>query len=200
MASPEKRSNLTESSFGDHIEWAEKPQEHDIYSALKILVKKSWALRRLVATMVVGFGISMVYYGMPYGLGNLLFNLYLCVALNAISEFPASFLTFFLIAKVNRKDSLLGLTLLSGICSVTCVLVRKKGMQNALEVVSFFSACTTFDVIMIYTLELFPTCVRNSASAMVRQAGLLAGVLSSVLVAANRENKWLSYGVLGSQL
>ncbi|KAG8363075.1 hypothetical protein BUALT_BualtUnG0006700 [Buddleja alternifolia] len=189
----------TRSSFGDHIEWADqKSQEHhDIYSALNILLKKRWAFQRLVATMVAGFGMSMIYYGMPYGLGNLSFNLYLSVALNAISEFPASLLAFFLVAKVNRKGSLLGLALLSGICSMACVLVRKKGMQNALELVSFSSACTAFDVLMIYTLELFPTCVRNSAATMVRQVGLLAGVLSSMLVAASRKNRWLSYGVFG---
>ncbi|KAL2495708.1 Organic cation/carnitine transporter 3 [Forsythia ovata] len=164
---------------------------------MKILLQNSWALRRLVAVMVVGFGVGMIYYGMPLGLGNLSFDLYWSVALNALSEFPASFLTFFLIEKLDRKVSVMGLALLSGICSVSCVLVRWKRMQIGLELVSFFSACAAFDVVLIYTLELFPTCVRNSGVSMVRQALVFGGVFSPVLVAAGRKNGFLSYGVFG---
>ncbi|KAG8362680.1 hypothetical protein BUALT_BualtUnG0051400 [Buddleja alternifolia] len=197
IAAPANRSSLTQSFFGQCTEWEEKSQETDIYSAVKIFLNKEWAFQRLMAVMVVGFGIGLVYYGMPLGLGNLSFDLYLSVTLNALSEFPASFLTYFLIEKLDRKGSVLGLALLSGVCSVGCVLVRWKGMQIGLELLSFFSACTAFDVVLIYTLELFPTCVRNSAVSMVRQALVLGGVFSPVLVAAGRKNGLLSYGVFG---
>lgn len=200
MASPENRSYLTESFFGDFLEWSEKSQEHNIYSALKILLKKRWAFRRLVSVMVVAFGVGMVYIGMPLGLGNLSFDLYLSVTLNALSELPASLVTFFLIGKLNRKGSVMGLALLSGICSVGCVLIRGTGMQIPLELVSFFSGCTAVNVVLIYTLELFPTCVRNSALSMVRQAIVFSGVVSPVLVAAGRKNAWLSYGVFGATI
>lgn len=150
-----------------------------------------------MAISVMAFGIGMIYYGMPLGLGNLSFDLYLSMTLNALSEFPASFVTFVLIGKMNRRESVLILSLLSGICSVGCVLVRWKGMQIGLELVSFFCACTAFDVVLIYTLELFPTCVRNSAVSMVRQALLFGGAISPVLVAAGRKNGLVSYGVFG---
>ncbi|KAL2495709.1 Organic cation/carnitine transporter 3 [Forsythia ovata] len=197
IAAPENRSSLTQSFFGGCVEWEEESQETDVYLAMKILLQNSWAFRRLVAVMVVGFGVGMIYYGMPLGLGNLSFDLYWSVALNALSEFPASFLTFFLIEKLDRKVSVLGLALLNGICSVGCVLVRWKRMQIGLELVSFFSACAAFDVLLIYTLELFPTCVRNSGVSMVRQALVFGGVFSPVLVAAGRKNGFLSYGVFG---
>ncbi|KAL0443109.1 UNVERIFIED_CONTAM: Organic cation/carnitine transporter 3 [Sesamum latifolium] len=198
IAAPANRSSLTQSFFGRCADWEEKKQETDIFSALKILGEKGWSCRRLVAVMVVGFGIGIIYYGMPLGLGNLSFDLYLSVTLNAISEFPASLLTFLLIGKLDRKGSVLGLSLFSGVCSVCCVLVRWKVLQIILELLSFFSACTAFDIVLIYTLELFPTCVRNSAVAMVRQALVLGGALSPVLVAAGRKNGLLmSYGVFG---
>ncbi|XP_073158985.1 organic cation/carnitine transporter 3 [Henckelia pumila] len=193
-------SNLTKSFIDGCMQWPEeiKPRETDIYAAMKILLRKGWALRQLLAVMVVGFGIGMIYYGMPLGLGNLSFDLYLSVTLNAASEFPASLITFLLIGKLNRKVSVLGLSMLSGICSVACVLVSRKGVQMGLELVSFFSACTAFNVVLIYTLELFPTCVRNSAVSMVRQALVVGGVLSPVLVAAGRKNNgFMSYGVFG---
>ncbi|KAK4439530.1 Organic cation/carnitine transporter 3 [Sesamum alatum] len=198
IAAPANRSSLTQSFFGRCAQWEEKKQETDIFSALKILVEKGWSCRRLLAVMVVGFGHGIIYYGMPLGLGNLSFNLYLSVTLNALSEFPASFVAFILIGKLDRKGSILGLSLLSGVCSVCCVFVRWKVLQIALELTSFSSACTAFDIVSIYTLELFPTCVRNSAVAMVRQALVLGGALGSVLVAVGRKRGLLlSYGVFG---
>ncbi|PIN10213.1 Synaptic vesicle transporter SVOP and related transporters (major facilitator superfamily) [Handroanthus impetiginosus] len=193
-------STLTESFFSKSVMWEEISQQHNLYSVLKVLLQKQWAFRRLTVAMVVAFGLGTIYYGMPLGLGNLSFNLYLSVGLNALSELPASLVTFFLIGKLNRKGSILGLALLSGICSVACVLVRWKGVQIAAELVSFFSACTAVDVFLIYSLELFPTSVRNSAVAMVRQAVVFSGVVSPVLVSAGRRNGWLSYGVFGATI
>ncbi|KAG7597241.1 Major facilitator sugar transporter-like [Arabidopsis suecica] len=171
----------------------------DVYDALKILVRKSWSFRRLLAAMVVGFGIGMVYYGMPLALTNLNFNLYLGVVFNALSEFPAFLITFFFIDKINRRDALIGFTALSGISSaLIAVLGQQLGsLQIVLELVSFFSACTAFNMTLIYTIEMFPTCVRNSAIAMVRQALVFGGVFSPVMVAAGRENQFWSYGLFG---
>ncbi|KAM5586900.1 organic cation/carnitine transporter 3-like [Rosa sericea] len=173
----------------------------DLYSAIGVLVKRKWAFRRLCAVMGTGFGIGMVYYGMPLALGSLNFNLYLSVTLNALSELPASLVAFFLIGKLNRRSSLLVFTFLSGACSILSVL---KGfnpwaaLQIGLELVSFFSACSAFNVLLIFTIELFPTCVRNSALSMVRQAVVLGGVFSPMLAAAGRANGGvLSYGVFG---
>ncbi|KAK3042672.1 hypothetical protein RJ639_000924 [Escallonia herrerae] len=132
--------------------------EVDLYSAIAILFKKRWAFRRLVAVMVVGFGVGMVYYGMPLAVGSLPFNLYWSVTLNALSELPACLITFFLIGRLNRKSAVWGFALLSGTCSILCVMLQTSGViQIGLELVSFFSACTSLYVLLIYTLELFPT-------------------------------------------
>lgn len=171
----------------------------DLYSGIKILWQKRWAFRRLSYVMIAGFGIGMVYLGMPLGLGNLKFNLYLSVTLDALSEFPASLATFFLIGMLNRRAAILVFSVVSAVFSILCVMVRDKNLQIGMELVSFFSACTAFNVLLIYTLELFPTCVRNSALSMVRQALVLSGIVSPVLVAAagREDNVFLSYGVFG---
>ncbi|WMV51720.1 hypothetical protein MTR67_045105 [Solanum verrucosum] len=102
--------------------------------------------------------------------------------------------------KLNRKCSLLGFAMLSGIFSIGCVIIdggRFEGLQIGVELISYFSACTTFSILLIYTLELFPTCVRNSAVAMVRRAMVLGGALSPMLIGVGRNNEWLSFGVFG---
>ncbi|KAF8024959.1 hypothetical protein BT93_F1956 [Corymbia citriodora subsp. variegata] len=197
---PPGASGLTE-GFSS-ISLNEEPLNNmDIFSAIKALLEKRWAFRRLCAVMLAGFGTGMVYYGMPLALGNLDFNLYSSVTLNALAELPSTLVTFLLIGKLNRKSSLLFFTTLSGFCSVMCILVGRvwQKLQIGLELVSFFSGCTALDVLLIFTLELFPTCVRNSALSMVRQAVVFGGVFSPLLVAvAGRTSDGVaSYGVFG---
>lgn len=195
---PPRRNSVLTMSFSN-VAFEQESWNVDVYSAIKILVEKTWAFRRLSAVMVAGFGIGMVYYGMPLGLGNLAFNLYLSVTFNALSELPSSLITLFLVDKLNRRSSLIIFTVLSGVCSILCVVMGQVStkLQIGLELVSFFSACTAFNIVLICTMELFPTCVRNSAISMVRQALALGGVFSPVLVAAGRKNGFLTYGVFG---
>ncbi|KAL3737360.1 hypothetical protein ACJRO7_026174 [Eucalyptus globulus] len=173
----------------------------DIFSAIKALLEKRWAFRRLCAVMLIGFGVGMVYYGMPLGVGNLDFNLYSIITLNALAELPSTLVTFLLIGKLNRRSSLLFFTTLSGVFSVMCILEGQvwQKLQIALELVSFFSGCTALDVLLIFTLELFPTSVRNTAMSMVRQAVVFGGVFSPLLVAvAGRTgDSVVSFGVFG---
>ncbi|KAG1347447.1 organic cation/carnitine transporter 2 [Cocos nucifera] len=168
-----------------------------IFTAMKILWEKRWAFRRLMAIMTVAFGVGMVYYGMPLNVGNLTSNIYLSVTYNALAELPSSLITFFCIENLNRKSSSLILTTLSGMCSILCVFMKIEGLKMAVEVVSFFSACTALNVALVYSIELFPTCVRNSAISMVRQALVLGGVFAPILVVEGRKKSFLSFGVFG---
>ncbi|KAJ0982978.1 hypothetical protein J5N97_011233 [Dioscorea zingiberensis] len=158
----------------------------DVFSALRMLLEKKWALRRLALVMVTGFGIGMSYYGMPLGVGNLGSNIYFSVAINALAELPAALITFVLIERLNRRSLLLVFTSISGVCSIICVFMEGR-WRLAAEVVSFFSACTACNVVLIYSIELFPTSVRNSALSMVRQAVVFGGVWVPMLVVAGRK-------------
>ncbi|KAL0926753.1 hypothetical protein M5K25_003001 [Dendrobium thyrsiflorum] len=178
---------------------ADEETSDNIFSAAKTLWQNRWAFRRLTALMTVSFGVGMVYYGMPLNLGNLSSNLYLSVALNAITELPSSFVVFCLISHMNRRSSTLAFTAASGLFSLACAATGGSGgwLEMAAELAAFFSACTAFSFVLIYSIELFPTCVRNSAIAMVRQALVLGGVFAPVMVAEGRRRRVWSFGVFG---
>ncbi|MED6131745.1 hypothetical protein PIB30_012448 [Stylosanthes scabra] len=91
----------------------------------------------------------------------------------------------------------LGIGGISSILSTIEVVAIFNKLQIVFELASFVCACTAYDVLVIYGTELFPTCVRNSALSLVRQAGVLGGTLSPMLVALGRRNKFLCYGVFG---
>lgn len=173
-------------------------EESDIFSAARILLERPWAIRRLAAISAVSFGVGMVYYGMPLNLGNLSANLYLSTALNAAAELPSSLASLLIIRWMERRSSVIAFTAVSGICSLACAVAAGGGWaEMAAELGSFFAACTACNVMIMYGVELFPTCVRNSAVAVVRQVVVLGGAVAPVLVAAGRRSGSLSFGAFG---
>ena len=84
------------------------------------LSKRRWALQRILATMVLGFGIGVAFFGMLFGEGNLCFNVYLSVIFIASLLLPTNLLTLFFIARWKSKVSLFSFCIISGICSIMC--------------------------------------------------------------------------------
>ncbi|GER32724.1 organic cation/carnitine transporter 2 [Striga asiatica] len=168
------------SSISPSVEWStgkvteeyNSSSSNTFSSALKMLVSKNWALKRLLVLMIVGFGNGMAYYGSPLGLDGLPFNLYMSVTLNALVELLAAWIMVFVIGKLKRKNWLVGLSLFSGACGFVGILARLNGIQ-----------------------------IGNSAVSVVRVAGLLGGFLGPMLVAVGRRvNGLLCYAVFGLTL
>ncbi|KAK3198503.1 hypothetical protein Dsin_021918 [Dipteronia sinensis] len=174
-------------------------------NSIKCLFVKRWALRRILGVMVLGFGIGMVYYGIPMGVQDLGFNIYLGTMCNALLEMPSYLVTFLVIDRCQRRFSILGFCVASGIFSILCFIVSNYGsndqeiviMKIGIEIASLFGACMAYNILLIYTTELFPTSVRNAATSMVRLAIAFSSVVSPVLARAGRRNAILSYGVFG---
>uniref|UniRef100_A0A0E0DH50 H(+)/Pi cotransporter n=1 Tax=Oryza meridionalis TaxID=40149 RepID=A0A0E0DH50_9ORYZ len=175
-----------------------------MFATLRSICERRWALRRLAAITTATFGVGVVYYGMPLSVGSLSSDLYLSVAYNAAAELPSSVLSWLLMGRFNRRSSLVALTAASGLCSLACVVIPDpeagaggSRLRLAAELASFFASCAAYDVLLMYSIELFPTSVRNSAVGLVRQAGVLGGVVAPMLVALGRERSYWSFGVFG---
>ncbi|CAL5062184.1 unnamed protein product [Urochloa decumbens] len=168
------------------------------FATMREMWERPWALRRLAAIMTTSFGVGLVYYGMPLNVGSLGTNLYLSVTYNALAELPSSILSLAFIGKVNRRTTVMALTAAAGVFSLMCVAIPEgSAARMASELLSFFATITAFNLILIYSIELFPTSVRNSAVGLVRQALVLGGVAAPVLVALGRERSFWSFGVFG---
>ncbi|KAF8669261.1 hypothetical protein HU200_051595 [Digitaria exilis] len=169
-----------------------------VFATMRTMWERPWALRRLAAIMTASFGVGMVYYGMPLNVGSLGTNLYMSVTYNAMAELPSAILSLAFIGKVNRRSTVMVLTATAGAFSLMCVAIPEGSpARMAAELLSFFATITAFNLILIYSIELFPTSVRNSAVGMVRQALVLGGVAAPVLVALGRERSFWSFGVFG---
>ncbi|CAL9241243.1 unnamed protein product [Arabidopsis halleri] len=123
--------------------------------------------------MIIMFGLGMSYYGVPLAVRDIKVNIYLSEALNAMVELPTFVVTPILLEKFSRRSSVLVSCLIGGASGVLCFVMSLYGRTKiafALELGSFFFARIGFNLMAVYMVELFPTCVRNSATMMLRQA------------------------------
>ncbi|XP_020203120.1 organic cation/carnitine transporter 3 [Cajanus cajan] len=191
----ENGDNLCSSDLPLEVEAAKQTSSlSELYSSIATLFKTSWALKRMVGVMVVGFGIGIVYYGTPLAVGNLDCNIYLAVVYNALMEILSCVVTYFL-GNFKRKLSIFALSLGSGVCCIMCVVVAP--VKVWLAVASFFCVCMARNVFFIYIVELFLTRVRNTAMSLARQAMVFGCIFSPFLISAGRKNHVFSYDVFG---
>ncbi|KAK0593194.1 hypothetical protein LWI29_032650 [Acer saccharum] len=171
----------------------------NVFSSTKDLFSRKWSRQRMITLMVVAFGIGLVFYGVTLGIGNLNFDIYLSGIFNGLLDIPVVFLSYFLIEKCTRKTSLLILCLASGMFSVMIAVVAEKFkmIQITLSLATFLCSDTALNLLLVYSVEMFPTSVRNFAASLARQAVTFGAVLSSLLNSLGSKNPFLSYGVFG---
>ncbi|GAU37610.1 hypothetical protein TSUD_365310 [Trifolium subterraneum] len=110
-------------------------------------------------------------------------------------------------AYINRNSSWKTLYLWSSIPAICYSVIaylfvnespRVPAAKVVLAMVAFFGACTAYNVFLIYIIELFPTCVRNTTTSLVRQAIVFGCIFCPFLISAGRKNNIFSYGVFGA--
>ncbi|CAA7024435.1 unnamed protein product [Microthlaspi erraticum] len=142
----------------------------------------------------------MMYYGVPLAVRDIKVNIYLSEALNAMVELPTFVITPILLEKFNRRSSVLVNCLLGGGLGVLCFVLTIFGRTNvafALELGSFFCARIGFNLMAVYMIEMFPTCVRNLATMMLRQALVVGGACCPIIASVGRNVPSLSFAVFG---
>ncbi|KAL2483662.1 Organic cation/carnitine transporter 4 [Forsythia ovata] len=157
---------------------------------------------RLFLAVAINFLCSVVYYGLSLNVVNLGTNLYLNVLLNAVAEMPAYLLTAILLDKFGRKPLAIGTQWFSGIfCIVGSLLKYHYGVWTVARMVcgilGIFGMAGTYNLLFIYTVELFPTVVRNAALGCAIQAAQMGAILVPFVVVLGDGIPFVVFGVCG---
>lgn len=125
-----------------------------------------------------------LYYGLSFYTVELAGNIYWNFFLGGLVELPAYLSTMYVYHRFGRRAPLALLLLVVGLCSFGVVTVQCLGsMKTAhslivgLVMTAKFSISCTFNMIYIYSSELYPTAVRSAAmgfSSMVSRFGSAA--------------------------
>ena len=125
-----------------------KPNNQKPFSSVTILLKKKWAIQRLLVVMILSFGMGLVYSGTFLGVGILGLNIYQITTFNCLLFLASSVLSYlFWIPRCNRRTSLLGFCMICGFSSIISTLVShyQQALQVILELV--------FNILFMYVVE-----------------------------------------------
>ncbi|XP_052207786.1 organic cation/carnitine transporter 4-like isoform X2 [Diospyros lotus] len=153
---------------------------------------------RLFLSVGINFLCSVVYYGLSLNVVNLETNLYLNVFINSVAEMPAFLLTAILLDKIGRKPLAIGTQWFSGFFCIIGGLVGGNGAWKVVRMVcgflGIFGMAGTYNLLFIYTVELFPTVVRNAALGCATQAAQMGAILTPFVVVVGG---WMPFAVFG---
>ncbi|CAN6938979.1 unnamed protein product [Brassica oleracea] len=197
IISPETRAYLE--SVSSRLRRQQHLEQAPRYT-IKDLFIRTWAFKRIIVVMIIMFGLGMSYYGVPLAVRDIKLNIYLSEALNAMVELPSFVITPILLESFTRRSSVLVNALVGGASGVLCCFLSLFGrtkMAFALELVSFLCARIGFNLMAVYIVELFLTCVRNCAMTMLRQALVVGGACCPIIASIGRHVPSLSFAVFG---
>ncbi|KAF5730598.1 hypothetical protein HS088_TW19G00190 [Tripterygium wilfordii] len=162
---------------------------------------------RLLLAVAINFLCSVVYYGLSLNVVNLETNLYLNVLLNAVAEMPAFAITAVLLDKFGRKPLAIGTLWFSGVFCLIGMMIGSVGIWKVVRmfcgVMGIFGMAGTYNLLFIYTTELFPTVVRNAALGCATQAAQMGAILAPFVVVLGGGLPFLVFalcGILGGVL
>ncbi|NWU84109.1 S22FL protein, partial [Onychorhynchus coronatus] len=148
------------------------------------LVKQPVLRWRTILLMYIWYVCSFVYYGLTLNAGELRGNLYLNVALSGLVEVPAFPLCMFFIEKSwsgRRKTMTCFLTFAGLACVFTMFLPTNAGLllgPTLLALCGKMMVSAAFNILYIYTSELYPTVLRNAGLGVCSMSCRFGGILA----------------------
>ncbi|KMZ66728.1 Organic cation/carnitine transporter 4 [Zostera marina] len=153
---------------------------------------------RLILAVAINFMCSIVYYGLSLNVINLKTNIYFSVVLNSLAEIPAYMLTTCLLGTFGRKPLTIGSLWLSGVFCIAGSLMGTTGkMKMVCGMLGIFGISGTYNLLFVYTTELFPTVVRNTALGCISQASQMGAILAPIVVLMGETLPFQVFGLCG---
>ncbi len=138
---------------------------------------------RTVTTALVWMALNISYYGLFLWLPFVLeaekqfsINVYLLLALSALSQFPGYAAAIWLVERIGRKATLATFLLLGGVSAYAFAVADSQAVfVTALFFVGFFNL-GAWGAVYPFTSETFPTRLRSSAFGLMEGVGKTAAI------------------------
>ncbi|KAI5631101.1 sugar transporter domain-containing protein [Phthorimaea operculella] len=155
--------------------------------------KKSYGLMYLIRTLNMSLitlciifnwlKSGMVHFGTQYYLGHVSENVLSDLAISATFQLPSVLIAYFLISRVSRLKLLIVLNVLAGFSFLLIIpFYYNPTVRLVLMIVSLNCTGISIETLRLYTGEVFPTVVRNSAVAVCSVAAKIGTIIAPVLI------------------
>ena len=154
---------------------------------------------RLLLAVLISFFCAVIYYGLSLNVVNLKSSVYLSVFLNSMAEMPSFLLTAVLLDWLGRRPMGVSTMLLSAVFCFAAVAAGKgmEGLRLVAAVMGIFCMAANYNLLFIYTAELFPTTVRNTALGCATQASHFGAILAPMVVVLGENVPFVVFAVCG---
>ncbi len=138
------------------------------------------------------FSVTMCYYGLSFSSTSLAGDAYSNFCLSVFVEIPGYLFCIFVMDCWGRRPILSFCQAISGIfCILAGLLAGHEelgGLQVVFSLAGKFGASACFAIVYVYTAELFPTIIRNTAIGSCSTVARVGGILCLIVIQLN--NIW----------
>ncbi|XP_067670620.1 solute carrier family 22 member 15-like [Haliotis asinina] len=150
-------------------------------------------------------GMTLVYYGISFGVGKLSGNLYLNIFLLAAVEVPTSVLTFFTNNKFGRKWTAIAFFGFAAVSSFGVAVVTKTVSEdrqgtaiNVLALLTKLGVGAAWCAHAVLASETYPTVIRNLGYGGASTTGRLGGTVAPYVFAMGGDDLVVPFVIVGS--
>nr|XP_026490940.1 solute carrier family 22 member 3-like [Vanessa tameamea]XP_026490948.1 solute carrier family 22 member 3-like [Vanessa tameamea] len=178
-----KRNNVKiDKSLLNRLDYSDEETSNKLNDR-KLLMKtfrSKIMMRRFLVCMVWWFTITLINYGMMISSVLINGNKYLNFALLIMMDIPANIFYWLALAKYKRKLPLVASFIVGGVFCVSQPFIPKGYAWLGLALFMAFEMLATFsyNIVYMYTSELFPTYTRNSMHSICSATGRIGSLLA----------------------
>ncbi|RVE54029.1 hypothetical protein evm_001432 [Chilo suppressalis] len=133
---------------------------------------------------------SLIFFGVNQYIGQLQGNLYLNVMISAACLVPAVGLVVLGTIYLKRRTTILTSFSIAGVSLLVFIFVEQRTLILAFAIIGQIGAYSSFILVYLFTSEVFPTIVRNSALGFASMFGRCGGFVAPFVV--NIGIEWVS--------
>ena len=151
-----------------------EPEKTENVNVSAIFPHKKLKLRLMCMAFVFACN-GLIYYGISLNVGNLAGSIYMNNFLSGLVEIPSHIAAQFAVDIIGRRTTLMSLMSLSGFGAFISGFLKGK-QRIFFALVGRFGISGSFNVVYLYTTELFPTIVRSAALGSCSMIGRIGSI------------------------
>ncbi|CAN9501811.1 unnamed protein product [Ophioblennius macclurei] len=146
------------------------------------------------------FSLSIGYFGLSLNTSRLHTDPYISCFISAAVEVPAYVSSGLALRYLPRRLAVILILILGGVSLFCIQLVPQDlpGLSTALEMVGKFGITTGTSLMFVYTAELYPTALRNTATATCTAVSRIGSCVAPFLLQLSVYSRYLPQMTLGS--